>query len=112
MRKLNLKNLFFASAAAAILGLAGCGGGSFSCTDKSKCPNDAASTQTDIDSCNAALAGACGSQYRTAAACGKSSQKCDGSGKTDENATAASCSAELAAVVSCCQQHQTAPGCS
>lgn len=111
MRNFDLRQVL--AAAVLLAGLAGCGGGggSFSCNDKSKCPSDAASTQAEINQCNAALAGPCGSQYKTGAACAESHQKCDSSGHTDDNATAAQCDAQIAAIVNCCQSHQGAAGC-
>ena len=112
MRNFEVRRVLLTAAlVAGLAGLAGCGGGSFSCTDKSKCSNDSASTQTEINQCNAALAGPCGSQYKTGAACAESHQKCDSSGHTDDNATAAQCDAQIAAIVNCCQSHQGAAGC-
>jgi hypothetical protein len=105
-----LKNLL-ALIAVASLALAGCGGGSFSCSDKGKCPNDPPTTQSEINDCNAAMNGACGSQYKAFGSCALSTQKCGSDGKTDTNNVIASCSVQISALSSCCSSHPGTAGC-
>lgn len=67
------------------------GGAQFSCNYKSKCANEPAPTQTNIDACNELLSGPCGTQYRAYGNCGVQNEKCKGDGTYDLEGTKAAC---------------------
>lgn len=67
------------------------GAAAFSCDYKSKCPNEPAPTQTNIDACKELLGGACGNEYRAYGNCGVQNEKCKGDGTYDLEATKSAC---------------------
>jgi hypothetical protein len=91
-----------------------CGGGA--CSGSSKCSADPATTQADINACNAAASGACGSQYSALQSCSSAQQQCTSTNTTDVNATAAAiaanCSSQTSAFMTCCASNTSAAGCS
>jgi hypothetical protein len=113
LKKSNSRNVVvLAAVSVVVLGLVGCGGGGgFSCSDKGKCPNDPASTQAEINECNAALSGACASEFKAVGSCAVSTQKCDSGGNTDAGNFLVSCSVQLNALSNCCNAHPGTAGC-
>ena len=111
MKTSHLRSVLAVFVSIAALGLAGCGGSGFGCADKGKCANDPATTQSEVNQCNAALGGACGNEFRAVGSCAESTQQCDSNGMTDTTHFQASCSAQFAALAACCNAHTGTPGC-
>ncbi|MBS2029443.1 MAG: hypothetical protein JST54_16195 [Deltaproteobacteria bacterium] len=106
---MNIRNLFVGVFAVASLALAGCGGG-FSCSDKGKCSNDVAPTQTAIDACNKAINdSACGSKAKDVASCAESNATCDANGNSTTDLS--KCATQTSALLSCCQSNPTSAAC-
>ena len=110
MKDFSLRFVVFGLAAAGALALAGCGS-SFSCGDKGKCSKDQTPTADEITACNAALSGACGSQFKDYESCYESNEVCASDGTSDFSNTNTKCSNQVGSLTSCCASNPNAAGC-
>jgi hypothetical protein len=71
------------------------------CSDPTRCPNDPAPTGDQVDTCERALASACGPQYRAYLDCATRSRVCDVAGHTDPASIDTACSDPQNAYAAC-----------
>ena len=71
------------------------------CTAPSRCPSDPAPTSDQVDTCQRALASACGPQYRAYLDCASSNVTCDVSGHSDPASVDAACADASNAYAAC-----------
>lgn len=69
--------------------------------DKGPCANDGTATQSDVDACNNAKSGSCGSQFTDYYKCAGSNAKCGSDGKTDSASIQSACKTQSDAYAQC-----------